>query len=162
MKQRKLTRLQGNMITLIVYIVVLLFINIFAFPVSKQDLLEQESSYVMSLFEDSVTILERKETDNQSSIFYLVKNSQNQNYLVAAERFWIPGRYRVTEPMSMEEDGIYVRQNFGNRDILIQIENDKMEMRVDNSLSLTMFAIYLWMGIIIIMIIVAYIRQKKS
>ncbi|PKM50175.1 MAG: hypothetical protein CVV02_12465 [Firmicutes bacterium HGW-Firmicutes-7] len=148
------------MITSVIGLTFLIFVNILFFPISKYDLENRTVEVIQKELSKKISISESKEIPG--SKLYLVTTVDKTKYLVHAEKTLLFSRYRLLYPMILEETQEFKISNLTN-DIFVVYEGNSINVEWKRNISKLWPLIFISIVVLLnfVLWVVGKARKKK-
>lgn len=139
-------------------IVVFTLCNVFLFPIHYRDLNRERMFLIEELFSEQVFVEDQRETDNKSSIFYLVETNSENFFLIKAERSIMFDRYRLYSPLELPVGETHITSDY-SRKIFVSHEDKRLILHSQEQRPKSFFVMFVWLFVVFTNIIVAIMNQ---
>lgn len=127
----------------------------------------QNSENLMKMTSDDPFVIENKEftladyayTENKSSFFFLLKDENDNTYIMSATKFPLVDRYELFDRKIFYDKEILEKKDFYNKVVVVN-ENDKLVLQEKKIFPIQYLCIVLTAVVLIIRILAGFIKKR--
>ena len=143
-----------------VCVILFVIISLIRFPYSSADLAEWKADGVLTISNEAYSIMDVKETANQSSVHYLLKQADEFS-IVTFTRFPYWHRYDMSRVMPLSEDEQYEFSDFYKEGVISRT-GEQLNFSEAPHISWRIFLLPFALLVSLLCICYTYKKQKRS
>jgi len=132
---------------LLLYITILCLIVLHKYPQNSENLMKMTSDNPFVIKNEEFTLADYAYTENKSSFFFMLKDENDNTYIMSATKFPLVDRYEILE-----------KKDFYNKVVVVN-ENDKLVLQEKKIFPIQYLCIVLTAVVLIIRILVGFIKK---
>lgn len=112
----------------LVYIIILCLIVSHKYPQNSENLMKMTSDDPFVIENKEFTLADYAYTENKSSFFFLLKDENDNTYIMSATKFPLVDRYELFDRKIFYDKEILEKKDFYNKVVVVN-ENDKLVLQ---------------------------------
>ena len=112
----------------LVYIIILCLIVSHKYPQNSENLMKMTSDDPFVIENKEFTLADYAYTENKSSFFFLLKDENDNTYIMSATKFPLVDRYELLDCKIFYDKEILEKKDFYNKVVVVN-ENDKLVLQ---------------------------------
>ena len=143
----------------LVYIIILCLIVSYKYPQNSENLMKMTSDDPFVIENKEFTLADYAYTENKSSFFFLLKDENDNTYIMSATKFPFVDRYELLDCKIFYDKEILEKKDFYNKVVVVN-ENDKLVLQEKKIFPIQYLCIVLTAVILIIRILAGFIKKR--
>lgn len=143
----------------LVYIIILCLIVSHKYPQNSENLMKMTSDDPFVIENKEFTLADYAYTENKSSFFFLLKDENDNTYIMSATKFPLVDRYELLDCKIFYDKEILEKKDFYNKVVVVN-ENDKLVLQEKKIFPIQYLCIVLTAVVLIIRILAGFIKKR--
>ncbi len=143
---------------LLLYITILCLIVLHKYPQNSENLMKMTSDNPFVIKNEEFTLADYAYTENKSSFFFMLKDENDNTYIMSATKFPLVDRYELLDRKIFYDKEILEKKDFYNKVVVVN-ENDKLVLQEKKIFPIQYLCIVLTAVVLIIRILVGFIKK---